>query len=70
VVVPVVLVMIFGLLFMAFGSGKDAAIVFSGVPLALTGGVVALWMRDIPCPFLQAWGSSRCRASPCSTAWS
>lgn len=47
-VVPVVLVMIFGLLFMAFGSGKDAAIVFSGVPLALTGGVVALWLRDIP----------------------
>jgi len=36
------------LLFMAFGSGKDAAIVFSGVPLALTGGVVALWLRDIP----------------------
>ncbi len=48
VVVPMVLVMIFGLLFMAFGSGKDAAIVFSGVPLALTGGVLALWLRDIP----------------------
>lgn len=48
VVVPVVLVMIFGLLFMAFGSGKDATIVFSGVPLALTGGVFALWLRDIP----------------------
>ncbi|OZB42736.1 MAG: CusA/CzcA family heavy metal efflux RND transporter [Alishewanella sp. 34-51-39] len=48
VVVPVVLVMIFGLLFMAFGSGRDAAIIFSGVPLALTGGVVALWLRDIP----------------------
>ncbi len=48
VVVPVVLVMIFGLLFMAFGSGKDAAIVFSGVPLALTGGVLALWLRGIP----------------------
>ncbi len=48
VVVPLVLVMIFGLLFMAFGSGKDAAIVFSGVPLALTGGVLALWMRGIP----------------------
>ena len=47
-VVPVVLVMIFGLLFMAFGSGKDAAIVFSGVPLALTGGVLALWLRGIP----------------------
>jgi cobalt-zinc-cadmium resistance protein CzcA len=48
VVVPIVLVMIFGLLFMAFGSGKDAAIVFSGVPLALTGGVLALWLRGIP----------------------
>ena len=48
VVVPVVLVMIFGLLFMAFGSAKDAAIVFSGVPLALTGGVLALWLRGIP----------------------
>ena len=48
VVVPVVLVLIFGLLFMAFGSGKDAAIVFSGVPLALTGGGLALAMRGIP----------------------
>ena len=48
VVVPVVLLMIFGLLFMAFGSAKDAAIVFSGVPLALTGGVLALFLRGIP----------------------
>ena len=48
VVVPVVLVMIFGLLFMAFGSAKDAVIVFTGVPLALTGGVLALWLRGIP----------------------
>lgn len=48
IVVPVVLVMIFGLLFMAFGSGKDAVVVFSGVPLALTGGVTALWLRGIP----------------------
>lgn len=48
VVVPVVLVIIFGLLFMAFGSAKDALIVFSGVPLALTGGVLALWLRGIP----------------------
>lgn len=48
VVVPVVLIMIFGLLFMAFGSAKDAAIVFSGVPLALTGGVLSLWLRGIP----------------------
>jgi len=48
VVVPVTLVMIFGLLFMAFGSLRDAVIVFSGVPLALTGGVVALALRGIP----------------------
>src|SRR5690606_17873148 len=40
VVVPLTLALIFGLLFMAFGSAKDAAIVFSGVPLALTGGVL------------------------------
>lgn len=48
VVVPVTLALIFALLFMAFGSAKDAAIVFSGVPLALTGGVVALALRGIP----------------------
>jgi cobalt-zinc-cadmium resistance protein CzcA len=48
VVVPVTLLMIFALLFMAFGSGRDAFVVFSGVPLALTGGVLALWLRDIP----------------------
>ena len=46
--VPVTLVMIFALLFMTFGSIKDAALVFSGVPLALTGGVLGLWLRDIP----------------------
>jgi cobalt-zinc-cadmium resistance protein CzcA len=48
IVVPVTLILIFGLLFMAFGSGKDAFVVFSGVPLALTGGVAALLLRDIP----------------------
>lgn len=48
VVVPVALLLIFGLLFMAFGSGRAALLIFSGVPLALTGGVAALWLRDIP----------------------
>lgn len=48
VVVPVTLLLIFTLLFWAFGSVKDAAIVFSGVPLALTGGVLALAARGIP----------------------
>jgi cobalt-zinc-cadmium resistance protein CzcA len=48
IVVPLALLMIFGLLVMAFGSGRDALLVFSGVPLALTGGIMALWLRDIP----------------------
>lgn len=48
IVVPITLLIIFGLLFMAFNSAKDAALVFSGVPLALTGGVAALLLRDIP----------------------
>jgi cobalt-zinc-cadmium resistance protein CzcA len=46
--VPMALLMIYGLLFMTFGSARDAALVFSGVPLALTGGVLALWLRGIP----------------------
>jgi cobalt-zinc-cadmium resistance protein CzcA len=45
---PLAMLMIFGLLFMAFGSARDAALVFSGVPLALTGGILALWLRGIP----------------------
>jgi cobalt-zinc-cadmium resistance protein CzcA len=48
IVVPVALLVIFSLLYSAFGRLMDAAIVFSGVPLALTGGVVALALRDLP----------------------
>jgi cobalt-zinc-cadmium resistance protein CzcA len=47
-VVPVTFALIVFLLFSLFRSMRDAIIVFSGVPLALTGGVVALWLRDIP----------------------
>ncbi|TAL36231.1 MAG: CusA/CzcA family heavy metal efflux RND transporter, partial [Phenylobacterium sp.] len=47
-VVPVALLLIFGLLYALFRSVKDAAIVFSGVPLALTGGVAALMIRGLP----------------------
>lgn len=47
-VVPVTLVLILALLVMALGSWKDALIIFSGVPLALTGGLLALLLRDIP----------------------
>ena len=48
IVVPVSLLLIFLLLFATFGSVKNALLVFSGVPLALTGGIAALWLRDIP----------------------
>ena len=48
IVVPLTLLLIFALLFLLFGSVRDAAIVFSGVPLALTGGVAALLLRGIP----------------------
>ncbi|WP_372014354.1 efflux RND transporter permease subunit [Pseudoxanthomonas sp. 10H] len=48
IVVPLTLLVILALLYWAFGSMKDAAIVFTGVPLALTGGVAALALRGIP----------------------
>jgi len=48
IVVPITLLLILGLLLMVFGSLKDALIIFTGVPLALTGGVLALWLRDMP----------------------
>jgi cobalt-zinc-cadmium resistance protein CzcA len=48
IVVPVALALIFFLLFTSLGSARDAFIVFSGVPLALTGGVLALALRGIP----------------------
>ncbi len=47
-VVPICFFLIFLLLYTTFKSFKQALMVFSGVPLALTGGIVALWARDIP----------------------
>jgi len=47
-VVPAGLILIFVLIFMAFGSLRQATIIFTGVPLAITGGVFALWLRDMP----------------------
>jgi cobalt-zinc-cadmium resistance protein CzcA len=47
-VVPVTLLLIGGLLILALGSARDAVAIFSGVPLALTGGVLALLFRGIP----------------------
>ena len=48
IVVPIALLLIFLLLFISLGSAADALLVFSGVPLALTGGIFALLLRDIP----------------------
>jgi cobalt-zinc-cadmium resistance protein CzcA len=48
IVVPLALLLIFGLLVTLFRSWKDALVVFSGVPLALTGGIAALLLRGIP----------------------
>lgn len=48
IVVPVTLFIIMGLLVTVLGSFRDAAIIFTGVPLALTGGVLSLWLRDMP----------------------
>ncbi len=48
IVVPLTLLLILGLLVMAFSSLKDALIIFTGIPLALTGGVIALWLANLP----------------------
>ena len=56
IVVPLALFLILALLFVAFGSLRYALLVFTGVPLALTGGILALWLRDIPLSISAAVG--------------
>ena len=56
VVVPVALLLIFLMLFAAFGSTRQALIVFTGVPLAWTGGILSLWLRGIPLSISAAVG--------------
>jgi cobalt-zinc-cadmium resistance protein CzcA len=48
IVVPLCFAVIFGLLYSTFRSAGFALLVFSGVPLGLSGGIVALWLRDLP----------------------
>jgi len=55
-VVPLALMLIFGLLYALFKSVRDSLIVFSGVPLALTGGIAALHLRGIPLSITAAVG--------------
>ena len=56
VVVPLALLMVFVLLFTMFGNIKDGLLVFTGIPFALTGGILALWLRDIPLSISAAVG--------------
>lgn len=56
IVVPVTLLLILGLLISAFKSFKDALLVFTGIPLALTGGILALIIRDMPLSISAAVG--------------
>lgn len=48
IVIPLALITIFVLLMAVFHNFKESLLVFSGVPFALSGGLVALWLRDIP----------------------
>ncbi|GAB4383913.1 MAG: CusA/CzcA family heavy metal efflux RND transporter [Phycisphaerales bacterium] len=48
IVVPLALSLIFIMLFTAFGNARHAILVYTGVPLALTGGIIALWLRGMP----------------------
>lgn len=56
IVVPVSLLLVFVLLFAMFGNVKDGLLVFTGIPFALTGGILALWLRDIPLSISAAVG--------------
>ena len=56
IVVPVALLMVFVLLFAMFGNVRDGLVVFTGIPFALTGGILALWLRDIPLSISAAVG--------------
>src|SRR5213075_2467684 len=58
IVVPTALALIFVLIFLAFGSLRQAALVYSGIPLAVTGGVFALWLRGMPFSITAAVGFS------------
>ncbi len=48
VIVPVALIVIFLLIFMAFGSLRQVFLIYTGIPLAVTGGIFALWLRGMP----------------------
>ncbi|MBU4610331.1 CusA/CzcA family heavy metal efflux RND transporter [Achromobacter sp. GG226] len=56
IVVPAALALVFALLFSMFGNVRDGLIVFTGIPFALTGGIISLWLRGIPLSITAAVG--------------
>jgi cobalt-zinc-cadmium resistance protein CzcA len=56
IVVPGALALIFILIFLAFGSIRQALLVYTGIPLAVTGGVLSLWLRSMPFSITAAVG--------------
>jgi len=56
IVVPIALGLIFVLLYLMFGNFRDGLLVFTGIPFALSGGILALWLRDIPLSISAAVG--------------
>ncbi|MCS0611943.1 CusA/CzcA family heavy metal efflux RND transporter [Massilia kyonggiensis] len=55
-VIPAALAIVFALLYLMFNSIKDGLLVFSGIPFAMTGGVLALWLRGLPLSISAAVG--------------
>ncbi|QJD99840.1 CusA/CzcA family heavy metal efflux RND transporter [Massilia forsythiae] len=55
-VIPAALAIVFMLLYLMFNSIKDGLLVFSGIPFAMTGGVLALWLRGLPLSISAAIG--------------
>jgi cobalt-zinc-cadmium resistance protein CzcA len=56
IVIPAALALVFILLYLMFNSVKDGLLVFSGIPFAMTGGVLALWLRGLPLSISAAVG--------------
>ena len=56
IVVPAALALVFALLYLMFNSVRDGLLVFSGIPFAMTGGVLALWLRGLPLSISAAVG--------------
>ena len=62
--IPIAMLLIFVLLYFNFHAVRPAVLIFLNVPLAATGGILALWSEACPSAFQPVSGSSPCSASP------